>query len=197
MITPTQKLTQMNKIFIILGPSGAGKGSITSALAGDNKLNLVWSKTATTRPPRDDDKSSSRHKLLSEKEFMDLVKSGEILEHNRYNGNLYGTLQSPIVEIFKQEKNPLMEIDINGAMNLKKIFPDKVVTIFIYATREELKKRLLARGMDDSVINQRLKIADEEYEKSKECDYRVHNKQNELPNTINNIKQIITTELEA
>ena len=187
----------MNKIFIILGPSGAGKGSITRALAKDRSLNLLWSKTATTRPRRGDDKSSSRHEILSEKEFLDLVDSGEILEHNRYNGNLYGTLKSPIVEIFNKEKNPLMEIDINGAMNLKKIFPDKVVTIFIYATRDELKKRLLARGMDASVINQRLKIADREFEKSEQCDYKIHNKQNELQDSINNIKRIITNELEA
>lgn len=186
----------MNKIFIIVGPSGAGKGSITSALVDDKTLNLVWAKTATTRAPREDDKKLSRHEFVSADQFKKMVKNGEILEFNIYQKNYYGTLRNSVEKILKDKHNVLLEIDINGAKNIKNIFGKQAELIFVYATKSELEKRLRKRKMDDKVIAQRLNIAEKELQQRKYCDHTIHNIQNKLDVTINKISQIIRGELE-
>ena len=183
-----------NKIFIIVGPSGVGKGSITKALAANKSLNLEWARTATTRPRRPDDSALSQRQFFSEKEFKAMVKSGEILEHNFYNGHYYGALKSSVEGIINKKKNLLLEIDINGAMNLKKQFGTKVVLIYIYATKRELKKRLLERGMGAKVISQRMEIAERENGFRNKCDYTIHNQQNQLDAAVAEAEQIVSNE---
>lgn len=186
----------MNKIFIIVGPSGAGKGSLTSALAQDKQLNLMWAKTITTRARRPDDKKLSHREFVSIAEFKRMITGGEILEYNIYGNQYYGTLRSSVKNILKNHHNVLLEIDITGAKNIKKIFSRQAVIIFIYATKEELLKRLLKRKMDATVIAQRLNITKNELKERRYSDYVIHNKQNQLDSTINKISNIIRGELE-
>ncbi len=185
-----------NKIFLIAGPSGTGKGSVVDELVKNKELRLAWAKTVTTRPRRPDDKKLSRRIFVSDEEFTLMEKSGEILEKNHYNGYWYGTPKSSIEKIFEMGKNPLIEVDINGVVSLKKIFGSKLVSIFIYSTLEELKSRLIERGMDANVIEQRLEISKKELAQKDYCDYSVHNKQNKLEETIGEIERIINSELE-
>ena len=181
----------MSKLYILSGPSGVGKGSIIEALVEDKELNLNWLKTVTTREKRLDDDKYGRHIFMSVDDFKTGVAEKKFAEHNFYNGNYYGTLKSSIEETIA-EKNPhIMEIDVNGSTNLKKLYPDNIVQIFIYADFNDIRKRLQLRGMPDNLIEQRLSIAREEMEKSKDFEYLIENKQNKLNDAVNSIKNII------
>lgn len=186
----------MNKIFVLTGPSGAGKGSVADALVEKPSLKLRWVTTLTSRRRRKDDAELSRHYFTNKAGFKKQIKEGNILEYNIYNGNYYGTPKSSIEEIITDKYNPLLDIDINGARALKEIYKKRLVVIFISASLDELETRLRTRGMDDKVIEQRLLISKKELDDSNKFDYRIHNKQNYIEKTIDIISKIIEEEIE-
>lgn len=180
----------MNKIFIISGPSGVGKGTLVKALVKNKDLNLEWGKTATTREQRDDDKEGSKRIFLSKQEFVNKIKAGELAEKNFYGGHYYGTLKS---EIEKSKSNLVFEIDINGGLNLKKLYPKKTVLIFITAPLSDIKRRLQERKTNTpEEIKERLEIAQAELTKAKNYDYQVENPQGHPEKAIEKLEKIIT-----
>lgn len=183
------------KIFVLTGPSGAGKGSVASALIAMD-LNLEWVRTLTSRPERPDDRFKSKHFFVTKSEFQKMVEKGEILEYNLYNGNYYGTPRYAVIDVLTKKKHPLLDIDVNGALAIKKIYDKQAVVIFIEATKDEIIKRLHDRGMPDTVINQRLSIRESEIKMEERFDYSLHNKQDQLYKTVANVKKIITRELQ-
>lgn len=188
------KVKDDGKIFILTGPSGVGKGSVASALVEEN-LSLEWIKTLTSRPQRPDDRAKSRRFFVSKDKFKKMLNEGEILEYNIYNNNYYGTPRYAISDALKKGKHPLLDIDVNGARAIKKIYNKQVVVIFLKATKDEIVTRLHKRKMPDKVINQRLAIRQKEIRSEENFDYLVHNKQNKLPDTVSRIKKIILREL--
>ncbi len=181
----------MNKIYIISGPSGVGKGTLVKALVENKNLNLEWGKTATTRPQRKDDPQAAKHLYLSEKEFKEKIEAGEFVESNFFNNHYYGTLKS---EIENAKTNLIFEIDVNGGLNIKKLYPDKTVLIFITAPIKDIKKRLEDRKANTpGEIEARLKIAQKELKKAKEYDYHLENPQGHPEKAITKLEKIIET----
>jgi guanylate kinase len=177
------------KIFLICGPSGSGKGAILNGIISNKSLKTEKSRTATTRKKR---KGETDERLfVSDREFLKMEKSGELIEKNQYNGCWYGSPKRNLYEILDKGNNAILEIDINGVMSFKKIFSN-VVSIFINVDLGDLRRRLESRATEsDREIDRRIKIATEEIEMKDVCDFVVNNEYGKLDETISNISKII------
>ncbi|WP_088555018.1 guanylate kinase [Calderihabitans maritimus] len=179
-------------LIVISGPSGAGKGTLCSAL--QRKMpNLRYSISATTRPPRKGEIDGVNYYFFSKEEFLKKVEAGEFLEWAEVYGNYYGTLKSEVGKLLKQGADVLLEIDIQGAMQIKKKFPQAVFIFIVPPSLEELRKRIIKRGTDSpEVIEKRLRCAADELSFIDEYDYVVVN--DELEKALDKLVAIITAE---
>ena len=143
-------MTEINhKIIIITAPSGAGKTSITRYLL-DTFPQLAFSVSAATRSPRNDEQSGRDYYFMSEEEFQQKIQHDEFVEWEMvYEGKYYGTLKSEIHRIWKEERVPLLDIDVQGAVHVRQQHPEHTLSIFIEPPSvDELKKRLSGRGTE-------------------------------------------------
>ena len=166
-------------LFIISAPSGAGKSSLVkAALAEDNRLAL--STSFTTRSPRPGEADGREYHFVDRKTFEAMLGRGEFLESAEVHGNRYGTSRKWIAEARARGADILLEIDWQGARQVRKAFPD-AVGIFILPpppVLEELERRLRGRGQDsEDAIQRRLRDAREEISHLEEFDYVIVNKQ--------------------
>lgn len=140
---------QYNKIILITAPSGAGKTSIVQYLMKKNPL-LSFSVSATTRHPRDNEKEGKDYYFISEQEFKEKIHDKEFLEWEMvYEGKYYGTLKSEMSRIWKENKIPVLDIDVQGAIHVQQQYPINTIAIFVQAPSfEELKRRLQSRGSE-------------------------------------------------
>lgn len=183
------------KIIIISGPSGVGKGTIVEGLRDIPELNFYCAKSYTTRPKRESDEVENRYLFVDENEFHKLEKQGEIIESNNYNGNWYGSSKSEIDKAISQGKNILKDVDVNGAVAFKKLYPNAVL-IFIKADAQDIKSRLISRGQNTKEeIENRLKIMQKEMKFEKEYDYSVVNPEGYPEKAIDYIIHIITSNI--
>lgn len=153
------------KIIILSAPSGSGKSTIISHLIQHPELNLGFSVSATCRNPRGEEKHGVEYYFLSHNEFMDKVRNGEFVEWEEvYPGCCYGTLTKEVERVTGSGRNLIMDVDVKGAMNIKKAFGSNALAIFIKPpSTAALKERLMARGTDnEETIGRRLAKA--EYE---------------------------------
>lgn len=140
----------MNKkgvLVVISGPSGAGKGTICKALLEKNK-NLNISVSATTRKPREGEIDKVSYYFLTEEEFLKKADNDEFIEWAKVHGNYYGTPKANIHELLNQGKNVILEIDIQGALQVKKNFDEGVFIFIVPPSMDELKKRIIGRGSE-------------------------------------------------
>jgi len=152
------------KLVIISAPSGAGKTTIVKHLI-DSGLNLSFSVSATTRPLRGSEKDGVDYFYLSVPEFKRRVENGEFVEWEEvYTDLFYGTLKSELERIWNESKAVLFDVDVKGGLNLKKIFGDDAIAVFIMPPSvEELEKRLIKRATDaHEKIRMRVEKAREE-----------------------------------
>ena len=152
------------KLVIISAPSGAGKSTIVRHLLG-SKLNLEFSVSATTRPPRGVEKNGREYYFLSVDDFRKRIENEDFVEWEEvYRDQLYGTLKSEIDRIWAAGNNVLFDVDVKGGINLKNIFRHDAISIFIMPPSiGELEKRLLKRGTDtQEKIEMRVAKATEE-----------------------------------
>ena len=180
------------KFIVISGPSGVGKGTICNRLL--NELNAWYSVSTTTRAPRDGEINGVNYFFVTKEKFENKIKEGEFLEYNVYNGNYYGTSKEIVVDKINEGINVFSEIDVNGAHNIKKVFPDALLIYIAPPSIEVLKERLISRGTESiEKINQRLEIAEKELKEVDFYDYVVIN--DDLDKATDEVRNIITKEI--
>lgn len=163
------------KLFILAGPSGAGKATLVHALlAADAKVQLSIS--FTTRAPREGEQNGREYHFVSREEFLAMAGRGEFLEHAEVHGNLYGTSQKWISDAMARGQDILLEIDVQGAQQVRRIFDGAVGVFILPPSAEILEQRLRNRGTDsEEAIVKRLANAREEIAHVGEFDYVIVN----------------------
>ena len=177
------------QLVVLSSPSGGGKTTISKILAEQNP-DFRISVSATTRKPRPKEKDATDYFFISQKEFFQRVENKEFLEFEEVHGHYYGTLKSTVQDLLDRGFSVLFDIDVNGAMSIKKHYP-KAILIFVRPpSLTELKKRLRARKTDNEYdIERRLKRLPVEYAKAEFFDYDIVN--HELDKTVNEIYNIV------
>ncbi len=186
----------IGKLIIFSAPSGSGKTTIVKSLLAKN-FNLEFSISATTRSIRGTEKHGIDYYFLSPDEFREKISANELLEWEEvYTNKYYGTLKSEVERITSKGKNVVFDVDVIGGLNIKKMFPNNSIAIFIQPPSiEVLKSRLIARGIDaPEVIKQRLNKAEEELTYAPKFDYIVVN--NDLQTAINETEKLLKDFLE-
>ncbi len=177
------------KILIISGPSGVGKGTVVQELLNKDKGTVV-SVSATTREAREGEIDGVHYFFITKEEFAKKIENDEMLEFNRYNDNYYGTIKSHVDELLSMGKNVLLEIDVNGAYQIKNKRPDAITVFLTAPSIEEVERRLRKRNSEDEeTIQNRLEIAKSEMKHAEEYDYIVCN--DSLENAVNKIIEIL------
>jgi len=165
------------KLVIISAPSGAGKSTIVNYLM-EKDLKLEFSISATTRKPRGDEKHGKEYYFISVEEFRRKVSNGDFIEWQEvYKDQLYGTLKEEIERIFRKGNNVLFDVDVKGGINLKNLFGETAISVFLMPPSvEELGKRLRMRGTDSlSKIKMRVQKALKEIKLADSFDHIVVN----------------------
>jgi guanylate kinase len=161
-------------VFVITGPSGAGKGTLIKRLV-DRVPELEVAVSATTRPQREAEQDGREYWFLTEEEFVARIEAGEFLEHVTFVGGRYGTLSSEIERIGADGKVCILELEIDGALKVQTEVPN-AVTLFIAADVPELERRLRARATESSgEIGDRIAIARDQLEQAYRFRYMVRN----------------------
>lgn len=163
------------KILVLSGPSGVGKGTVVEEILRKDK-NTVVSISATTRKPREGEKNGVHYFFISKEEFAKKIDNDEMLEFNRYNDNYYGTIKEHVDSIIADGKNVLLEIDVNGAYQIKNKTPEAITVFLTAPSDEEIERRLRNRNTEDEqTIKERLEIAKAEMKHAENYDYVVCN----------------------
>ncbi len=184
-------MSKTGKLIIFSAPSGSGKTTIVKDLL-NKEYQMEFSISATTRAPRGKEKHGVDYYFLSPDEFREKIKQDELLEWEEvYTDKYYGTLKSEVERITSKGNNIVFDVDVVGGLNIKKMYGERAVAIFIQApSLEELKSRLTGRGTDSpEVIQQRLDKAEEELTYAKDFDHIVVN--NDLDTAIADTEKIL------
>jgi guanylate kinase len=190
---PSSTIANGNKpVFVVTGPSGAGKGTLIQ-LVLPRFPDLAPAVSATTRPQRPGEQDGVHYHFLSREEFQAKVDADEFLEYVDYVGNRYGTLRSEIDRLRAAGKAPLLELETEGALRVKRR-EDLAVTVFVTAPVEELERRLRQRATESSgAIGERIETAKEQLELQGQFDFVVENDDRER--AADALAAIITQEL--
>lgn len=166
-----------NKVIIFSAPSGSGKSTVVNHLLSKYK-NLEFSVSATSRAPRGNEKHGEEYLFYSIEEFKALIERESFVEYEQvYPGSYYGTLKSELERIWSKENIIIFDIDVAGGINLKKLFGESALAIFVKAPSiESLRDRLILRGTDSlEAINKRVAKAEEELKRETSFDYTLVN----------------------
>lgn len=186
----------MNKLIVISGPSGVGKGTIINHLIDiyqKNDKKLFLSISYTTRSPREGEVHGVNYYYITEKEFKKRIKKHDFLEYNIYGtGKYYGTGKSTVLKYLKDGYDVLLEIDINGYKQIKENYPDTVGIFIMPPDIDELYNRLKNRNTEDEeIIKVRLETAKNEIKENNIYDYIVVNENNKSLEAAQKIYDII------
>lgn len=180
------------KVIVISGPSGVGKGTVVQELLSNND-DCTLSVSATTRAPREGEVHGVNYFFITKEEFQSRIKNNAMLEYAQYCDNYYGTPRDYVQQSIENGKNIILEIEVQGALNVKSTMPEAVTVFVMPPSMIELEKRLRGRGTEEEeVIQQRLKTAIEEMRQSPKYDYIVIN--HTVNQCVNDIKTIINSE---
>ena len=181
-------------LIVISGPAGSGKGTVVKELRSQLP-GLGLSVSATTRSPRPGEEDGVHYYFMSRDDFEEALSHGEILEHTIYCGNYYGTLRSEVERVLSGGHDLILEIEADGAMQVKRLFPDTITIMLIPPDSQVLEARLRGRGTEtDDVILARLRRAREEIVISEKYDYIVVNKDNGVEECARDIAGILAAE---
>ncbi len=186
-----EKVEHSGKLFIISGPSGAGKGTICKRLVEDTKVQI--SVSMTTRQPRPGEEEGVSYYFTTKEDFLKEVQAGGLLEYAEVYGNYYGTPKAKVIEKLEQGIDVVLEIDIQGALNVKEVYPGGIFIFILPPSMAELRKRITGRGSEtEEAINLRLSETLKEVSYIDKYDYCVVN--GELEEAVARVKAIVTAE---
>jgi guanylate kinase len=181
-------MATQGKMVVISGPSGSGKSTICKRLLEDPRV--VFSVSATTRAKREGEVDGRDYHFLSREEFKRRVEHGEFIEHAEVFGNMYGTLRSPMHEALAQEKLYLLEIDVQGALQLKALGEPGIYIFVAPPDFAELRRRLVKRNTETpEMLERRLHKAEDEYREREKYDHIVVN--GDLDTAVKEIRAIV------
>ena len=179
-------------VIIVSGPSGVGKGTIVKKVV-EKRTDMFLSVSCTTRAPRDGEIPGVSYHYISEEEFKKRIDEDYFLEWECYVGNYYGTPLAPILSAMEEGKSTILEIEVGGAFQAKRRYPEAVLVFVVPPSFRELKKRLETRDAGNEValaaIEKRMARALEEYEKIVDYDYIIVN--DDLDEAVKSLETII------
>lgn len=151
------------KLIILSGPSGVGKGTVREALFKDESLNLAYSISMTTRLPREGEKEGIHYFFVSQDEFKEKIAENGFLEYAQFVGNYYGTPKDYVEQLLNEGKNVVLEIEVQGALQVMKKRPEALTIFLVPPSMEELEKRIRGRrSEEEDIVRQRLEKAKKE-----------------------------------
>lgn len=167
----------MNKggVFIISGPSGSGKDTVLAELFR-NRPDLLFSISSVTRPMRSGEREGEKYNFIPKEKFLYMIENDMLLEHNVFVDNYYGTPREPVERAVAEGKDIIIEVDVNGAAQIRKKLPEAVSIFIMPPSFHELKRRLRGRGTEsEELIEKRLNSALGEIKRAAEYDYIIVN----------------------
>ena len=186
-------MTKRGLLIVLSGPSGVGKGTVRAAIFAKGEQKFVYSISATTRSPRTGETDGVDYFFKTREEFEQMIQNKQLLEYAEYVGNYYGTPLEYVENTLATGKDVFLEIDVQGAIQVRELMPDGVFIFLTPPDLNELESRIVNRGTDsDEVIAKRMKTAREELELMKYYDYSVVN--DTVDNAVQKIEAIIQTE---
>lgn len=184
-------MSKQGILFVVTGPSGVGKGTVLTKVR--ERKELYFSISATTRKPREGEQDGVHYYFLTKEQFEQKVAAGGFLEHAQFSGNYYGTPVEPIDRQLKEGKDILLEIEVQGAMQVRENRPDAVRIFLAPPSFAELEKRLTGRGTEDAeAIRLRLETAKHELTLASQFDYIVIN--NTVEQAVSDVLAIMQAE---
>jgi guanylate kinase len=178
-------------LLVISSPSGGGKSTIARELL--TRSDLGYSVSATTRPPRASEKDGVHYHFLTPAEFDRRVLAGEFIEHARYGGAQYGTLKAEVERIFATGRHAVLDIEVDGAGQVRRAYPDAVLVFLLPPSAEALVGRLRGRRTEDQeAVLKRMEIADREIANVSAYDYVVVN--DNLQEAVRQVAAIVDAE---
>ncbi|OYD06408.1 guanylate kinase [Paludifilum halophilum] len=181
-------------LIVLSGPSGAGKGTVCSALRKRvSETELIYSVSATTRQPRQGEVDGVNYFFKTRDEFEGMIDRGELLEWARYVDNYYGTPRRFVEEQLNQGRDVLLEIEVQGAKQVKERFPEGVFIFLLPPSLDELRSRILERGTEtEETVKDRMNVAVDELEQVYHYDYVVVN--DRVESACGRVRSILTAE---
>ena len=168
-------MKNQKKLIILTGPSGVGKGTVVKEILGKEK-NFWLSISATTREPREGEKDGENYYFLNQEKFKEMIEQNLFLEWAQFAGNYYGTPLSSVNEKIKKGFTVLLEIEVEGARQIKNKFPNSLSIFLLPPDKEELERRIRNRGTEkEESIKKRLSRANYEISVSNEFDFALTN----------------------
>lgn len=163
-------------LFVFSGPSGVGKGTLKAKLFEEFKGQIAYSVSATTRAPREGEINGTDYFFVTRQEFENRIANNDFLEHAEFAGNFYGTPKSYVVNLLQKGINVLLEIEVQGAMQVRGSMPESVSVFILPPSFEELERRLRGRGTEtEEKIRARLETARRELALAPSYDYQIVN----------------------
>ncbi len=184
----------MNKgrVFIISGPSGSGKDTVLKKVF-EKLPEIAFSISSITRPMRSGEIEGEKYNFITREKFEAMLKNDEFLEYNSFVGNYYGTPKTPVINCIENGSDMLIEVDVNGAAQIRQKIKDAVSVFIMPPSLETLKNRLCGRGTDSNdIVEKRFAEAVQEIARASEYDYIVVN--NDIETAVDEFVSIIMSD---
>lgn len=186
-------MSEKGLLIVLSGPSGVGKGTVRQKMVESKLFDFKYSVSMTTRQPRPGEVDGEDYYFTTKEKFKEAIENGEMLEHAQYVDNFYGTPMTPVKKMLEAGHDVLLEIEVNGAMQVREKMPDGVFIFLTPPDLMELKDRITKRGTDAAaVIEKRMAQAKVEIMMMENYDYAVVN--DKVENAVNKIRDIVASE---